>query len=507
MPISDLPWAISDLTERAPRLRRYQDYYEGHHKRVVPDSRTLSPLMKDLLDHLTDNLCDDVVDEPLSRLEVLNWSSTRGDGQAPDPQGQQAVDALGQAAADLWDRTRGPAWLRSVFRSSWRDGDGYVIVQRNVKGDPTPYVQRSEQMAVQYDADEPGTIRVAAKAWKSGRRWRINLYYSPVLDPERFDTIPDGVQAGQPWLERYTSRGSAAGGEMPQARSFEAVTEADGDGLAVEPLEGDRIPVFHYPADEWGQYGRSALSDVMGLNDVLNKSVADLVVAGEFTALPQRWATGIQAEIDPVTGQEKPLFRSGVERLIRTGSKDASFGQFASSDLGQFLSVQSTYRLEIARKGKLPLHSVSLDATGSAPSGLSLLVAEGAQVKRVRQAQDEGGMVLREQAAYMLTLAGMPCTAGDLAIEWQPPQTRDDQALLEVLSLKVALGLPKGQALIEAGYDPDRVAEWVADAAVQAEADAARQADMMAGRISAVPTGPLPVPPVGVPGAPAPAGG
>lgn len=505
MPISDLPWAIGDLTSRAPHLQRLRRYYEGQHDQVIPDGRTLSRTMRDLLDRMRDNLCDDVVDEPVERLEVLAWRDTQADGE----------DTQGTAASDLWDQSRGPQWVREVFRSSFREGDGYAIVQRNARGQVRAYPQRADAMAVRYSADNPGEVEVAAKAWRKGRGWRINLYYAPQVDPNAPVQAPQGIRYGQPWVERYTSRGTSSDGTIPGARSFQPVTDADGQGAPVEALEGDRIPVFHYPADEWGRYGRSSLDDVTPLQDALNKSLCDLLVAGEFTALPQRWATGVQVEYDPVTGDEKPLFRTGAERMIRTGSKDAAFGEFAAGDMSQFLNVQTMLRMEIARKGKLPLYSVSLDASAAAPSGLSLLVAEGRQVKRVLAAQSDSGLVLREQMAYMLTLDGKPTTAADLEVTWRPPQTRDEQALAEVLAAKVALGLPERQALIEWGYDAAEVDQWLADAAAAREDAAARLADTMGGRISEVPV-PMPLaaqggmavaPPQAPAGASAPPGG
>jgi len=238
----------------------------------------------------------------------------------------------------------------------------------------------------------------------------------------------------------------------------------------------------------------------MGLQDVLNKSVGDMVVAMEAAALPDRWATGIQAEYDPVTGEEKPVQKTGRERMIRTGSKDATFGQFAQATMEPFLNTQAAYRMEIARKGYLPAHSVKMD--GDAPSGLSLLVSEGRLVKRVLTAQDDWGVNWREQQAYALRLEGYSVQASDLEIYWAEAATRDEVALLEVLTLKVSLGMPKRQALIEAGYDADEVDEWL---------DAAQaQADVIRGGSGVPPLPPaqggmLPAPPVQPNGAAAPA--
>jgi len=139
---------------------------------------------------------------------------------------------------------------------------------------------------------------------------------------------------------------------------------------------------------------------------------------------------------------------------------------------------------------------------------VALLVADGRQVKRVKNAQALTGQPWRELMAQMLTMAGHACAAADLEIIWGPAETRDEQALVDTLTAKVALGLPKVQALIELGYDPDDAATWTDAAQAQAELDAAMAVDAMGGRLSPVPLTPggiLPPPPAAPAGAPEPA--
>lgn len=476
MPIQDVAWALADMDARAATIRLHRDYYEGRHRRVIPESKTLNRTIRDLIERLRDNLCDDVVDESVSRTSITNWSGPAG-----------------QAAADLWADNKGPSRAKDVHRDHWAIGDAFVIVQRDAEQRPRFYPQRPELMAIRYSEDEPDKPEVAAKCWRSGKRWRLTLYY------------PGRNPGDSPHLERYATKGTGADGARPQAKAFDPVTESMGFGKPLETLEGTRFPVYHAPAEEVGRYGKSVLVGVIPLQDLLNKSLADMVVAMEDYALPMRHATGIQAEIDPATGEEKPLFKSGSERMLRTGSKDASFGQFDAAGPDGFLVVQDKVRAEIGRKGYLPPHALNLSDGATAPSGISLLVNEGRQVKRVKSAEDD---VLepfwREVMAHLLELGGTKIEARKIDVEWAPVATRDEQALVEILSTKVReLGLPKRQALIEDGYDADDVDKWLDDA--QAAADA-----IGGGRVS--PAGPpspltprptlLPPPPVAPAGAP-----
>ena len=489
MPVADIAWAVADLNSRAEGIRLRQDYYDGKHRTTIPQGKTLAPELRRLLDDLDDNLCDDVVNEPVNRLVLLGWNATGGSDLAPgeeEPEeAQKRRKALAMAAQESWEANRGNARSRDVHRNGWGTGDGWTIVQQDDTGQVRWYSQRPECMAARYSKDRPDEMEVAAKCWREGGKWRLNLYYPPSAD-----------FGGKPHLERYVTKGTNNDGSVPQAKAFQVLL---GDEYLepVEVLDGDRIPVFHYPADEVGRYGRPVLtSTVINLQDVLNKSFADMVVAMEGHALPDRYATGVQVEIDPVTGQERPLRATGRERMLRTGSKEATFGQFPQADLSMFHTTQDKVRQEIARKGFLPPYSVNTEG-GDAPSGLSLLIQEGRQIKRVLTAQDDWGVTWREQQAYVLRLQGMEgVTAGDLEMEWAPPGTRDETALLEALTLKVGLGLPKREALIQAGESPEDVDEWLATA--QAQADVIRggsglpaQAPPVGGMLPGVPPQPV----------------
>lgn len=474
----DLAWAIDDVKRRAPVIARRRRYYEGEHPTVVDvNSPTLSPFMRDLLTDLSDNLCDDVVDEPVDRLAIQAFTST--------------VPGVAETVTATMEANRFDTRLSVIFRDAWLAGDGYAIVEQDPNGDWRFYRQQPEQMAVRYSALLPDLIQVAAKVWQDGKRWRVTLYYGKDSD-------------GGARVEKYASKGTSPNG-IPEARAFRPLEGQDdqGEPNALQGADWDRVPVFHFPADEVGCYGRSVLTDVIPLQDLLNKSVADLVTAMEDVALPQRFATGIQAQYND-DGSEKPLYRKSRSALeiIRTAATEAQFGQFDGADLSQFLAVQESWRSEIARKGYLPPHSVGLG--GETPTGISLLVTEGRQIKRVKNAQRNWGWVVRDMAAYMASKTlGRPVDVSMLDLEWERPETRDDQAMWELLLLKRDLGVPDEVILTEGGYDADEVKGWLEDKAASTGGRNSQPGEEVGtlGGLDAL----LPVGPVGPAGAPQPA--
>lgn len=481
----DVAWAVEDIRNNLPRRQRALDYYLGNHPLNFATTKFRNTF-GDLFQELADNLCDDVVNEPTDRLQIINFSGTQG-----------------EAAQEWWEANRGDARSGSVHQHGHRAGDGFVIVWDNGDDLPRPYVQDPRQMAVRYSMSNPDELEVAAKCWREGKGYRLNLYYA--------DRI-----------EHYYSKGwSNSSGEkgIPNATAFQPyvrgeVTDNQGGVLQeavdwLEPHDKGRNPVFHFPNGELGQYGVSVLSDVFPLQDALNKTLCDFLVAMEDTSMPKRWATGIQVLTDPVTGQEVSPFKDG-QNLWWTRAKrsEAELGQFPAAEMKGFLDALDKLTLKIARKGGLPPHSIGLAGDGQAPSGLSLLISEGKLIKRCKDRTRDWGVVWRELVAFALSWSSATVESKDVELEWAPIETRDEKALLENLVLKkTALGsvVPDAQFAREAGYSQDDLDDFMDEK----EEETARKLDAaqaaMGGRIS--PPGP-PAPglaPGGLGGPPPPA--
>lgn len=491
----DVAKALADQRRRARAIERRLRYYDGTHDTVVPDSGTVSnPDLRDLLLSLADNMCDDVVDETVDRLEVVAWTSTSvddsvGPDAATDPAGGEPVedDPLGEAAMAVWTANRMPARERSTYRDGLAAADGWAMVERGADGVWRTFPQRPEQMGCRYRDDQPDVIDVAWKVWRDGQRWRLNLYYGA-----------DTSDPGGARLERWTTKGSRNDGGIPEARAFIPLNDdEDAENVRQGPRpDWDRCPVFHYPQGEVGGYGRSVLTDVIPLQDVLNLSLSNLVVNSEDVALPARYATGVQVPTDPVTGEQRPLRRGPAKRgdMLTSASTEARFGQFAAADLTQHIAILEGLRVEIARKGYLPASSVNVSAAATAgASGLSMLVQEGRQVKRCKTLQRDWGWVHAELVAFMLRRQGGPFAgvqAADIEPEWATPATRDEQAMWELASVKVSLGVPRERVLVECGYSPDEARRWVEAAAAARGGRVSEGGGMPAGiGAAAVPAG------------------
>ena len=440
--IPDLAAALKQLKARLPAYQLYHAYADGQHRLAFATDKFRNTFGS-LFRAFADNMCAGVVDAAADRLVVTGYAIEGVDATEPEEK-RQASDAW-----DIWRANRMDERAGEVHREALMSGDGYVIVWPGADGAPTIYPNDAANMTVRYDPETPGKVMWAAKVWvddDAGGRLRVNLYY-----PDR--------------IEKYITRGKAQG--LPDHSNNFVPYEVPGEAW---PLQNpyDRVPVFHFATNgRVGRTGRSELADVVPLQDALNKSVADMLVAGEYMALPQRYATGLEVEIDPDTGKPKPLFIPGTDRVWATEGEGVRFGQFEAADLEPFLQVQAGFRQQIAVVSRTPLHFI-IPPAGDWPSGEALKSAEGAFLKKIRDRQIAFGNVWEDVMRFALQVAGKPDI--ELDCEWENPAPRDELSQANAAVLKSQIGVPDKQLWRELGYNEKQIEQMLADKEANAEA-------------------------------------
>jgi hypothetical protein len=265
----------------------------------------------------------------------------------------------------------------------------------------------------------------AAKMWIAyDKHTRLNLFY-----PDR--------------IEKYVSR---TRGEAPSLDPKDLVPLAEGE---AQNNPYGVVPVFHFANNaDLGMNGRSELDAAIPVQDGLNKSVLDMLVAMEFSAYRQRWAAGIEIEYD-TDGKAIAPFTAGVDHLWITENPQAHFGDFEAAELDQFLKVKDSFRVDMASVTGTPLHYF-LQTAGDFPSGESLKKAETRFLAKVRDRQESFGQVWGDVMQFALRIEGR----GDarLITQWEDAAPIGEREILENILLKTRLGLSREQALIEAGY-------------------------------------------------------
>jgi hypothetical protein len=499
----DLVWAVSEFvgSTRMSRIALLRAYYLGDQPLAFATDKFRS-IFGRMLTSFADNLCESIVDAYTDRLEITGYTSnqaktkeerivvapvgpadeadpeyvphqslTNPGGDQPQPlEGADADasttvapapgtkilvttdDPIAERAWNLWETNYGDIISDEVHREALITGDGFVIVWPDEDRHTTLWPQYSHEMAVRYHSNKRGCLEVAAKFWiQPDRRARMTLYY-------------------EDRVERFISKNKVHQLSVQSLTAKSFLPYADADGSHIVPNPYGVVPVFHFANKAYGTYGISILNNVIPLQDALNKSVCDMLVAMEFAAFRQRWVTGLEMELDEVTGKPKELpFDYGVDRIISAGDADTKFGEFSQNDLTQFLSVQRDFRAECARVVGIPLYYLytGLDSAGDAPSGDALQQMEIRFTRTIKKMQTRFGKGWEETVEFALDVdEGVP-DGLDLDVNWLPAAANSGNDLLNELLLKQSIGVPDQQLQKEAGYDDDQIRQF----AIQAAAD------------------------------------
>lgn len=445
----DIAWALDQMKAKQADYRRYDDYYEGHHDLLFATEK-----FRNAFGHLfrafADNLCPAVVDAPADRMKVRGF-----DGKfAPQ-------------ATKFWQERKMPTASGQLFHETFKLGDGYLVVWPNSKGKATLWPQVPQQCSVEYDPDEMDRVIRGGKVWmvESGRwkhHWRVTLYY-------------------EDRIERFITNNKFPYGTPTKPSAFRAYSDDDAGSLI--PNTWGVNPMFHFANNNSvGQNGRSVLKDVIPLQNALNKSVCDMLVAMEFVAMPQRWATGLQVEVDPQTGKPtNPPFVPGVDRVWTAGG-DVKFGEFAQAQLEPFLTIQDNLRTEIARVSGAPLHVLMLGGNAEPPSGESQRTAEARIIKMVEDRQLPWGDRLLEGVLLGLRMENEvsdTATNLDLNIIWGGAQPNNPLFDAETALVKKNVGVSRKQSLRELGYSEPQVEQILKELEEEEAEKLQRETDRM----------------------------
>lgn len=443
----EIEWAVTDIKDRADRISLYRAYYDGRHRMPWSTDRW-NAAFSSLFGRFRDNLCPAVVDAKADRIQLMNLSAGESD------------TAINTAINTIWQRERLESRQGEVTKNALKDGDAFVIVWPDEANQARWYIQRGDRMAARYSNEPQGELEIAAKLWPADEwtttervKWRLNLYY-----PDR--------------IERYITTAEVTNGDVPTKpaswEEYQPATPAEGDDDEGRPemrpvIDNPygRIPIFPFPNNaDLGAYGRSELHDVIPMQDALNKSVANMLVAGEFVAWPQRVLIGVEVDVDEngqPTGKEQ---RMALDRILTVGNPSAKVAEWAGANLQGFIAEQDSYRAEMARISRTPLHYLLL--SGEFPSGEAL---DAAEQPLISQCNDR---ILTMRPAwsgameFALMIEGTTVEPGTVNAVFAPTKRVSPSQQAAELTLKKELGVPDEQLWREMGYDEDQIKEFTA---------------------------------------------
>jgi hypothetical protein len=306
----------------------------------------------------------------------------------------------------------------------------YAIVGSGDEDDADPIVTVESPFQVFAERD-PRTRRVSAaiKRWAEGEGndqvQRATLY------------LPDSTESFAFFKNAWWSTGPADLHEMGR--------------VPVVPLVNN--PRILRPD------GRSEFSDIIEIADALNKMATDMMISGEYHAMPRRWATALTAD-DFVDKDGNPIgvWSRDAGRLWATESKDTKFGQFNETDLKVFHESMKLLIQIGSQLLALPPHYMSF--VGDNPTSADAIRSSETQlVKRVERKQTYLGGAWEEVQRIVLRIktGQWDPAAMSLETQWRNPATPTVAQEADAIVKKVQAGIvPIEQAREDLGYTQEQ---------------------------------------------------
>lgn len=415
----DIKLAVERINAKAILYKPYYDYYAGNHQLAFSSKKFKNKFGKQL-QKLRENLCRTVVKAPASRLELIGFSAEK--------------EEIQKKAWEIWKQNNLPQNAGKVHRESFKTGDAYVIVWPDAEGKQARIYPQLAASVTVWKSAETGEIEKAAKVWKGDdKRVYLNLYY-------------------RDRIEKYISKEGSDASATPDEFNQRTV---EGEAWPL-PNPYNKVPVFHFRSDEEiDDCGNSILTDVIPLNDALNKSYADIFASQEINAIRQRWIAGLQFEVDDETG--KPLIPYDFDSQAWTSAEsETKFGEFSDANLEQMLKVKQECVRDIALVSGIPPSYFNLD-TADFPSGEALRKIEARFTAIVQDAQRSFGETWSEAMSFALEIEDT--TADEIEIQWTDAAPIGESELLDNALKKKNLGWSIEQLQSDFGLTEKQIAE------------------------------------------------
>ena len=430
------PEILHELTARLDRIeyeqRRLASYDRGDHPLAFASDKFQSAFGKSLR-ALADNMIPTVVDAIAERLRVDGFRF------GPDPDSDDDAWAIWQAN-DL-DRES-----RNAHRDALLYGRSFVLVWANDDGSPRVTVESPRQCLTMA---EPGDRRIIVAGLK---RW---LEFDGTAKAMLY--LPDSIASFEaPNMGAMDASGSTdpaieprSVGQLTVAVQWEQVDEID-NPLGVVPL----VPMLNN-ADTLGG-ATSEVQAILPLQDTLNKLLADLIIASEYSSFRQRWGTGIELPLDPQTNQPIEPFSAAVSRVWISESDQAKFGSFEATDLSVYTKAIETVVQHLCSISRLPAHYIS--ASADRLSGESIKSSEAGLVAKVKRKMTDFGECWEQvmRLAFAITDDDRANEAGAETV-WSNPEIRTEGELALALTQLQSLGVPDPQLWADWGYSPQEI--------------------------------------------------
>jgi hypothetical protein len=459
-----------ELVRRRPMIERTEAYYDGAHNLAFAGEKFLEAF-GGLFNAFADNWCGVVADAVEERMTVQGFRVN------------EKVEA-DKAAKKLWEQNELDLQSSMGHLDGLIAGAFYVTVWPGEETDgDTPRPEITVESAASTIVECHPKIRsrrtAGLRTWLADDGYEhAELFFLDRVYLFRSKARRHGGTIGDPARQHWVGED-----QLDVARDLDT-SSSMGNPYGVIPV----VEFLNMPrltrSRRAGWAAHSELASIMPLQDAVNKLCADMLVASEFAADPQRHLTGyepddeLDAEGKPTGRTIPPTFKSGAGRLWWLESENAKFGQFEAADLSNYVGAIEMAVQHIASISRTPPHY--LNSSADRLSGESIKSAETGLVAKVGRKCRGWGSGWEEVMRIAGKIGGIAELAGATGMEtiWKDPETRTESEHVDAVSKKKDLDVPAPQLWEELGYTPEQMARFPAmRAQMQLEGMAANAAE------------------------------
>lgn len=240
----------------------------------------------------------------------------------------------------------------------------FSIVGANENPDAPPIITMESPLEVHAEFD-PRTRAVAAAV----KRWAVQ-------EPEK------KVEHATLYLPNSTTWYVKIAGSWVQDPDI----EPDDHNLGVVPV----IPIVNRPRLR-RPGGKSELSSIMPVSNAANKIATDMMVSGEFHAMPRRWALGFGPEdFQDEQGNKLSVWSKIAGRIwasAKSKQDGAEVGQFPEANLENFHKTINLLAQIVGSLGALTPQAMGLQNAANPATADAIRAGESRLVKRAERRQ------------------------------------------------------------------------------------------------------------------------
>jgi hypothetical protein len=416
-----------ELTARIALVRKFENYYAGKHPLAFATEK-FREAFGGLFAELSSNWCELIVDASVERLTIEGFRFSTDKGGDDD-------------AWNIWQANALDVESDMAHTEAGKTGWAYTIVGPNPDDPDTPIitVEHPSQVIVRHAAGNRRKRVAALKKWLADDGHAMATVY-----------LPDAIH-------RFRSKAKWRGGSSIRWDRRPGAEEPVPNRIGVVPV----VEIANKPSMLAG--GRSDLASAIPLQNAINKLCSDMIVAAEYAAFRQRWATGVDIPDDPATG--KPMdpkkFLSDVARIWAVSDDQAKFGDFGVTELGNYVKAMETLIQQLAAQTRTPPHYL-LGQSGAFPSGESLKATETGLVKKIDRKQKAFGEGWEETMRLAFLYRGDRDRGTDMKVNtiWTDPETSSEGELVDALVKMATLGVPQEELWRRWHVPQEQIDRW-----------------------------------------------